>query len=102
MQIANTIIERAAQEKQKVSEPKTEKPSRSVTYSLVGKPQTLTVYGDLTSISGYFTQTTKSERIISKSDPVAFLEIKIRTTIDKSLKPLNVDKEIQKEIIVLH
>jgi hypothetical protein len=98
MQVANTIIERAAQEKQKVSEPKTEKPSRSVTYSLDGKPQTFTVYGDLTSNPGYFAQTTKSERIVSKSDPLAFVEIKIRTAIDKSLKPLNEDNEMQKDI----
>jgi hypothetical protein len=97
MQVAKTIIDRAAQEKQKVSEPETEKPSRSLTYSLAGKPQTFTANGGSVA-NGYFTQSTRSERIKSKSDPAAFVEIKIRTAIDKSLKPLNEDKEIQKEI----
>lgn len=97
MQVANAIIERAAQETKKVSEPETEKPSRSVTYSLAGEPQTFTANGGSVA-NGYFTQSTRSERIKSKSDPATFVEIKIRTAIDKNLKPLNEDKEIKKEI----
>jgi hypothetical protein len=81
-------------ETQKKSEP--EKPSRSVTYKLAGKPQTLTAYGELTSNPGYLTLTTKSERSISSGEPQSFVEITIKTAIDKSLKPLNEDKEIQK------